>query len=151
MSKFSDRTSKAKKGVKRFFRNLLIIIVILFIGLMFFFYYASYGSGVRAGIVMKVSEKGAIFKTREGQLDLMSFGATKSSNRLSQTFEFSVYKDDDSTYQKLQEVSLTGERVQLDYEEKYVVLPWRGDTKYFITAVKQAPKPKFKENEPDFE
>lgn len=150
MSTFSEKTANAKQGFKTFFRNLLIIIILLFIGMMLFFYYGTYGTGVRAGIVMNVSERGAIFKTREGQLDLMSFGATKSPNRFSQTFEFSVYKNDDSTFTELQQVSLTGERVQLDYEEKYVVLPWRGDTKYFITDVKRIDNPPAVENEAPF-
>lgn len=151
MSTFSEKTANVKNSAKRFFKRLLIIIIILFIGLMFFFYYGTYSTGVRAGVVMNVSEKGAIFKTREGQLDLMSFGATKSPNSLSQTFEFSVYKNDDAVYKKLQEVSLTGERVQLDYEEKYVVLPWRGETKLFITGVKQAPTPNIPKREGDFD
>lgn len=136
MSSFSEKTANAKRGVKKFFRNLLIIIILLFIGMMFFFYYATYATGVRAGIVMNVSEQGALFKTREGQLDLMSFGAAKSSNQFSQVFDFSVYKGDDATFHELQQASLTGQRVQIQYEEKFVKLPWRGDTKFFITGVK---------------
>lgn len=150
MSTFSEKSTRVKNSAKRFFKRLLIIVVLLFIGLMFFFYYATYSKGVRAGVVMNVSEKGALFKTIEGQLDLGSFGASKSSNSLSQTFEFSVYKNDDALYKKLQEVSLTGERVQLDYEEKFVVLPWRGDTKLFVTGVKQAPTLNIPKREGDF-
>lgn len=137
MSKFSEKTSKAKSGLKKFLRNLLILIILLFIGLMFFLYYGTYSTGVRAGVVLKVSNKGTIFKTWEGQLDILNFGAVKSPNQLSQTFEFSVDKNRDSLIQKLENVSLSGERIQVRYEEKYAVLPWRGETKYFVTEVKQ--------------
>lgn len=89
-------------------------------------------------MVLKVSNKGAIFKTYEGQLDLLSFGAVKSDNQLSQTFEFSIEKDNTKLIEQLEEVALSGERVRLRYDEKYVVLPWRGDTKYFVTEVERA-------------
>lgn len=107
----------------------IAILVVLFI------YYANYSTGVRAGIVLKVSKKGAIFKTYEGQLDIMSFGAVKSDNQLSQTFEFSVYKADKDIITQLEQVAMSGQRVNLQYEEKYAVLPWRGSTKYFVVGV----------------
>lgn len=135
MSKFSEKTTKAKTGLKRFLRNLLILAVILFIGVMFFLYYGTYSTGVRAGVVLKISKKGALFKTYEGQLDVLNFGAVKSDNQLSQTFEFSVEKNNDSLIDVLEKKSLTGERIQVRYEEKYAVLPWRGDTKYFVTEI----------------
>ncbi len=141
MSTFSEKTASAKSGAKKFFRRLLAIIVVLFIAVMLFFYYGVYSSGVRAGVVLKVSNKGAIFKTYEGQLDLLSFGAVKSDNQLSQTFEFSIEKDNTDLINELEEVALSGERVRLRYDEKYVVLPWRGDTKYFVTEIERSDKP----------
>jgi len=141
MSTFSEKTASAKSGAKKFFRRLLAIVVILLIAVMLFFYYGVYSSGVRAGVVLKVSNKGAIFKTYEGQLDLLSFGAVKSSNQLSQTFEFSIEKDNRQLINELEEVALSGERVRLRYDEKYVVLPWRGDTKYFVTEIERSATP----------
>jgi|SRR5690554_5432355 len=145
MSSFSEKTTRAKSGVKRFFKRLLVLLIIVGIGLMFFFYYATISKGVKAGVVIEISERGAIFKTYEGQLDVMSFGAVKSQNTLSQTFMFSVEKNNTEIFQKLEEASLTREYVGLRYEKKYVVLPWRGETKYFIVGVEKAPKP----NTPD--
>lgn len=141
MSTFSEKTASAKSGAKKFFRRLLAIVVVVFIAVMLFFYYGVYSSGVRAGVVLKVSHKGAIFKTYEGQLDLLSFGAVKSDNQLSQTFEFSIEKDKQELIKALEEVALSGERIRLRYDEKYVVLPWRGDTKYFVTEVEQSDSP----------
>jgi hypothetical protein len=141
MSTFSEKTAAAKSGMKKFFRRLLILLVLIFIGVMLFFYYGVYSEGVRAGVVLKVSKKGTIFKTYEGQLDLLSFGAVKSENQLSQTFEFSIEKSREELIKKLEDVALSGERVRLRYEEKYVVLPWRGDTKHFVTGVERMDKP----------
>lgn len=145
MSTFSEKTTRAKSSAKRFFKRLLVLLIIVGIGLMFFFYYATISKGVKAGVVIEISERGAVFKTFEGQLDIMSFGAVKSKNALSQTFEFSVEKNNQEIFQKLEEASLTGDYVGLRYEKKYVALPWRGETKYFIVGVEKAPKP----NRPD--
>ncbi len=112
------------------------------IAIALFLYYATYSTGLRAGMVLKVSKRGAVFKTYEGQLDIMSFGAIKKAdNQLTQTFEFSVYKGDTDLIEKLEEVALNGERVNLHYEEKYVRLPWRGETKYFVTEVQRLDNP----------
>lgn len=139
MSSFSEKTTSATSSVKKFFKRLLILLVIIAIGVMLFLYYGVYSTGVRAGIVLKVSNKGAIFKTYEGQLDIMNFGAVKSDNQLSQTFEFSIDKNKEELIKNLEEVALSGERVRLRYEEKYAVLPWRGDTKYFVTEMERSP------------
>jgi len=141
MSTLSEKTSSAKSGAKKFFKRLLAIVIFVFIAVMLFFYYGVYSSGVRAGVVLKVSNKGAIFKTYEGQLDLLSFGAVKSDNQLSQTFEFSIEKDNTDLIKDLEEVALSGERIRLRYDEKYIVLPWRGDTKYFVTEVERSDSP----------
>ncbi len=137
MSTYAEKSNAFKTGAGKFFKRLIIILVVLGIGIIFFFYYATYSEGVRAGVVLKVSKKGALFKTWEGQLDILSFGAVESSNQLSQTFEFSVYKDDHRLIQKLEDASLSGQRINIRYEEKYVALPWRGDTKYFVTEVNE--------------
>lgn len=141
MSTFTEKTTRAKSGVIRFFKRLLVLLIIVGIGLMFFFYYATISKGVKAGVVIEISERGAIFKTYEGQLDVMSFGAVNSRNDLSQTFEFSVEKNNEAIFKELEEASLTGGYVGLRYEKKYVALPWRGETKYFIVGVEKAPKP----------
>ena len=119
---------------------LWVVAPITLIGLIsiLFLYYASYSEGVRAGTVIKLSKKGVVFKTWEGQLSLNSFGAVKSDNQLSEVFEFSVEKGQDSLYHKLEEVSLSGERINLYYVERYAVLPWRGSTKYFVEKVERS-------------
>ncbi len=127
---------KAQKTAKRIAIKLMVALFIAFIAFVLFAYYGSYSTGIRAGKVIKVSKRGVVFKTLEGQLDIESFGAIKSSeNQLSQTFDFSVIND--AVANDLEQVALTGERVNLHYVERYVTLPWRGETRYFITMVER--------------
>lgn len=120
-----------------FFRNLLIIIIIILTGLTLFFYYGIYDEGVRAGTVLRISKKGVVFKTYEGQLNLQSFGALKGTTPFAETFDFSVTRKKPQVVRELEAVALTGERVNLHYVKRYVRLPWRGETKYFITSVER--------------
>tara|TARA_B100000780_G_C21043453_1_gene418803 strand:- start:56 stop:484 length:429 start_codon:yes stop_codon:yes gene_type:complete len=119
---------------------LVIMLVVLGAGTITFLYYGSYSTGVRAGTIIKLSKKGVVFKTWEGQLSVNTFGAVKSDNQLSEIFEFSVQKGQDSIYNVLQRASLSGERINLHYIERYAVLPWRGSTKYFVESVELSGK-----------
>lgn len=142
--------SSGKSRAKKFFRRLIAIVVLLFIGVMLFIYYANISEGTRSGVIVKISKRGAIFKTYEGQMDLGSFGAVKDANQLSQTFNFSVEKGKDELIDELEQVSLSGERVQIRYKEKYAVLPWRAETTYFVYDIVRAenPKPQQKDQAP---
>ncbi|WP_421750589.1 6-phosphogluconate dehydrogenase [Croceimicrobium sp.] len=121
---------------------ILGIALILLIGWITFLYFGTYSEGVRAGTVIKLSRKGVLFKTWEGQLNIRSFGAVNSNNNLSETFEFSIESDQEHIIKTLEEVSLSGERVNLHYIERYRVLPWRGSTRYFITKIERSPQKK---------
>lgn len=117
----------------------MLIVALAFVAFMLFIYYASYSTGVRAGVVVKVSRAGVVFKTWEGQLNLQSFGAVQSTpNQLNEIFNFSVERGDKQVIEELQEASLSGERVNLHYVERYARLPWRGSTSYFVTAVERS-------------
>lgn len=117
----------------------LSILILAGLGYVSFLYYGVYSEGVRAGTVIKLSRKGVMFKTWEGQLNIRSFGAVSSNNQLSEVFEFSIESDQEQTIKLLQEVSLSGERVNLHYLERYRILTWRGSTKYFVTKVERTP------------
>lgn len=126
-----------------------LIILGLFVAWVLFLCYASYSEGTRAGMVIKLSKRGVVFKTWEGQLNLQTFGAvTPNGNALNEVFNFSVENGEDSLYRVLEEASLTGERVNLHYVERYARLPWRGETKYFITAVERSGIPSKDQRQP---
>jgi len=87
----------------------------------------SYSEGERAGWVQKLSKKGWVCKTWEGELSLVSLPGSTAEK-----FFFTVRDD-----RVAAEVTrLIGERVALHYEEK-VGLPTScfGDTRHFVTGV----------------
>lgn len=123
--------------ILKWVKRILVVAVILLIGLFCFAYWGSYSECIRSGMVVKISKKGWIFKTYEGQLNLQTFGANKSPNIVSESFEFSVDNDRAEVIKMLEEASLSGERVSLKYTERMMTFFWRGDTKYFVTEVER--------------
>lgn len=87
----------------------------------------SYSSGERAGWVQKLSKKGWICKTWEGELTLISMPGAAPEK-----FVFTV--PDAAVAERINRVM--GQRVSLHYEEK-VGLPTScfGETRYFVTGV----------------
>jgi hypothetical protein len=113
----------------------LLVVILLFIA---FSYWGVYESGVMAGKVLRITQKGVVFKTYEGKLDLETFGALKGTSPIASTFDFSVESKEKEVVKQLESVSLSGERVNLHFKKRYMKFPWRGDTKYFITEVERA-------------
>jgi len=128
------RTPK-KRG--HIFRNLLIILLVLVAGIYVLLYFGIYDEGVRAGNVVRISKKGIVFKTYEGQLNLQSFGALKGASTFAETFDFSVENNKPEVIRELEAVALSGERVNLHYIKRYSKFPWRGGTKYFVISVER--------------
>ena len=122
-------------------KRIILIVILIGLALMVYFYFGTYSEGIRSGVVIKGSKKGIIFKTYEGQLNLLTFGASKNQNLVAETFDFSVPTSDDQVIKDLEAVSLSGERVSLHYVEKFVTFPWRGDTKYLVVKVERQPIP----------
>lgn len=89
----------------------------------------SYSSGERAGFLQKVSHKGWICKTWEGELSLVAMpGATPEK------FLFTVR--DEAVAQKVS--AAAGKRVTLNYEQhKGLPSSCFGDTDYFVVDVKE--------------
>jgi hypothetical protein len=98
-----------------------IVLVILFA------LFGNYSSGERAGQVIKMSKKGYVFKTHEGQLNT---GEIQQG-----IWNFSVKKSEPELLEKLRTAMNKGNRVTLHYDEKYVQIFFLGDTKYFVTKV----------------
>jgi hypothetical protein len=119
-------------------RNTIILIVIVLAGVFAFMYWGVYESGVMAGKVLRITEKGVMFKTFEGKLNLETFGALKGASPIAESFDFSVERTDTEVIETLQKVALTGERVNLHFKKRYIKVPWRGETKYFATRVERS-------------
>jgi hypothetical protein len=131
---FGERVKKTTKKVVK-----IILIMAVFVGLIIFsvMYWGVYDEGVRAGNVLRISKKGMLFKTYEGQLNLQTFGALKGASPIMESFDFSVESNEEQVLKDLEAVALSGERVNLHYVKRYTTFPWRGDTKYFITKVER--------------
>jgi hypothetical protein len=133
---------KAKRKTFKFLKLVAVAIFIVLVAWFCFAYFAVYEDGIRAGIVLKLSKKGVLFKTYEGQLNLETFGSLKNASPIAGTFDFSVESGNEKTIQDLDAVALSGERVNLKYVKRYVAFPWRGDTKYFVQEVERLGPPK---------
>ena len=86
-----------------------------------------YSSGERAGYVQKLSQKGWVCKTYEGELILVSMPGTQAEK-----FAFTVR--DENIAKKIDET--VGKRVRLVYEEhKGIPTDCFGETSYFVQDV----------------
>ena len=88
----------------------------------------SYSTGERAGFLQKVSNKGWICKTWEGELSLVAMPGAAPEK-----FLFTVR--DEAVAKKVNEAA--GKRVTLNYEQhKGLPSSCFGDTEYFVVDVK---------------
>ena len=110
----------------RFFRNLLIIAILAGALLIYWFYYNKYADGERKGTLIKITHRGNIFKTDEGEMWL-SCRQTVNPEK----FYFSVTNDSLASVLK----TLQDECVQVTYVQYRGAVPWRGDNKYIVTGV----------------
>lgn len=116
-------------------------LLFLFIGGLFvllaayyaFIYFVPYSEGVRSGELIKISHKGVVIKTWEGEISQGISGA--------QIFAFSVLDKDKDVIEKLKQYQ--GRYVKVSYTERFATFVWLGDTKYFITDVEQENSPHF--------
>ena len=112
----------------------LIIAVVLIAPLVVFALYTwsaltwTYSSGERAGYVQKLSKKGWICKTWEGEMALVSIPGT-----MSEKFYFTVR--DDSIAALINQT--IGKRVAVMYQQhKGIPTSCFGDTEYFVAGLK---------------
>ena len=105
-----------------------LILVLLLAAYIFVVSSWNYSTGERAGWVQKLSRKGWLCKTWEGELSLVSMPGAAP-----EMFLFTVR--DDGVAEKINQVM--GKRVALHYEEK-VGLPTScfGETRHYVTGVR---------------
>ena len=107
------------------FAGVLIALVVAFTAFTLWY---SYSEGERAGYVQKLSKKGWICKTWEGEMAMVTMPGT-----VAEKFYFTVRED--AVAAKINET--VGRRVVLTYEEhKWIPFSCFGDTGYFVTGVR---------------
>ena len=122
--------------LRRKFFWLLGITVLIFAIYSAFILYYPYSDGTRTGILRKLSHKGYVFKTWEGELQMSALITPAEANGSvagGNVWEFSVKER--VAVEKLQEAERTGKRVTVHYVEYTKQLFWRGETKYFVDGV----------------
>lgn len=109
----------------------VVLPLVLIVALVALYLWAalswSYSTGERAGWVQKLSKKGWVCKTWEGELALVSLPGTTPEK-----FLFTIYGDEVAE----NVTRAMGKRVNLHYEEK-VGLPGScfGETRHYVTKV----------------
>lgn len=139
MSEFQQVVQDGAKTVGKRIRRIflwVLLIAVLGLGVYIGACNLTYSKGQRAGLLNKVSYKGVVWKTYEGELNMGSFDTDEVSGVIGNTWEFSVWKDD--IYKQLQEYQ--GQQVKLFYRQKFKAMPWQGDTDYFIYKVELVKK-----------
>jgi hypothetical protein len=114
--------------------GLVVLIALIFSAYTWIALSWSYSTGERAGLMQKISRKGWLCKTWEGELLL-----TSMPGAIPEKFEFTV-RDDELANQLVEH---TGQRLVLTYaQHKGVPSSCFGDTEYFVEKMSV-----FKENQ----
>jgi len=122
------------KGQSFSFVLLILVLLMLMLGGMFscatFGCFPKYSSGSRMGLVTKLSEKGLIFKSWEGEL-LMALPIEVAGTVEPEKFCFNV---DSKVVSDVQKALVTGKRVELIYRQ-YLIPPIKIDNRTVIEKV----------------
>ena len=110
---------------------LLVIVVIVLLGLAGFTWITlhwSYSEGERAGYVQKLSKKGFVCKTWEGEMAMVTMPGT-----VAEKFLFTVPAE--AVAAKLN--ANVGKRMALHYQQhRWIPTSCFGETEYFVTDVR---------------
>jgi hypothetical protein len=118
-----------KSKILRILISTVIALILLAIGWVWLTLHWSYSDGERAGYVQKLSRKGWLCKTWEGEIAMVTMPGA-----IPEKFEFSVR--DDAVAQRINQ--LAGKRVVLDYKQyKFIPSTCFGETEYFIDGVRE--------------
>lgn len=133
----NNRGNQFLKSMKKILAYLVVLIVLFMAVFIYWSYYYTYSDGSRAGLLQKVSRKGNVFKTYEGEMILSSVQSNVNVPLASEKFFFSV-----SNKRVADQLSaLQGEFIVVYYQEKKGTLPWRGESTYIVDSVSVSHRP----------
>jgi hypothetical protein len=111
------------------FLGITTLGIVLIVGFcVYWFYFNVYSEGKRKGMLIKITKKGNVFKTFEGEMWL-SCRQTVNVEKFLFSVTDKVVAD---SLEKMQDECLEADYVQ--YRKK---LSWRGDTEYIITGFRR--------------
>ena len=112
--------------------GLLVVAVLGLAGFTWVTLHWSYSEGERAGYVQKISRKGFVCKTWEGEMAMVTLPGT-----VAEKFAFTVR---DPAVADTLNASI-GKRMTLHYEQrKWIPTSCFGETEYFVTGAKLEPQ-----------
>ena len=123
---------KKKNGFRKFLWRFSLIAILVLVILIYWFYFNVYSDGERTGLLTKLSHKGNVFKTYEGEILIGNFQQAPNV-MVPEKFYFSVKsKKLADTLMKLQ-----GKIISLKYFQYRKTLPWRGESVYMVTDLQR--------------
>jgi hypothetical protein len=125
------------KSVRKIFLLIFFLLLLFVAGFTYWKYYFTYSDGSRAGLLQKLSRKGTIFKTYEGEMILSSVQSNNNVPLASEKFFFSVSNQRVAA----QLSSMQGEFIVVHYHEMNGTLPWRGESAYVVDSVSVSKRP----------
>jgi len=128
MSNDTGSKPKWRKYLNIFLVSLLLIAAVA----IYFVYFFTYSEGNRAGVLVKFSKKGYLFKTYEGELNVGGVGNLPNTAQMNQIWLFSV--KDGAVADSL--MGLEGRKVSLHYNQVAKTLPWNGETNSYVDGFK---------------
>lgn len=115
-------------------KRIFWISILLGLSFLCFILFANYSEGTRTGYVTKISHKGYIFKTFEGELNFGFFGGTANQGvPADNVWYFSVVNS--KIADQVESASKSGHKVTLYYKQKYIKISLRGETEYMVYKV----------------
>jgi len=121
-----------KSGFRKFLRWFSFFAVLVIAFMIYWSYYNVYSDGERTGLLTKLSRKGNIFKTYEGEILIGNFQQAPNV-MVPEKFYFSVKN------RKLADtlMKLQGKTISLKYQQYRNTLPWRGESVYTVTDLQR--------------
>ena len=121
----------------KWIKRLILLTILVFISYFLFLIFANYSEGTRTGFVTKISKRGYVFKTFEGELNYGFFSGTANTGKpVDNVWYFSVTNS--RVAYDVEKASESGRKVTLFYHQKYKALFFRGDTEYLVYQVENA-------------
>jgi hypothetical protein len=115
-----------------------LVAMVVVAGGLWIALYADYSDGYRVGRIIKLSRRGYVFKTWEGTLDFGYLQTDPQAGVATRIWDFSVPADGEDVRKDIDAAIAGDYKTKLFYREKYIQLPWRGETKYFVYKVERA-------------
>lgn len=128
----AEKQQPKKNWFRKFLRRFSFVTILVILFLVYWFYFNVYSDGERTGLLTKLSHKGNIFKTYEGEILIGNFQQAPNV-MVPEKFYFSVKN------QKLADtlMRLQGKIISLKYHQYRKTLPWRGESVYIVTDLQR--------------